>query len=181
MLYGIAGMKKIIVIGLLTAAFVVLYYLGGVFYAGSEFLLLPVMLLVLLAAVAGPITLLLSSYKFFKGQRLGNLLIWTNGLAIGAYVGYFATKPILKWDTDQRDTSGQIISKRLEDYKVANGHYPADLADLDEASLNEVLPAAYQVNRFSYFLNDKDYHLDIPIPITDRWHWDKSEKIWKYQ
>tara|TARA_R110002012_G_scaffold320819_1_gene545759 strand:- start:20625 stop:21170 length:546 start_codon:yes stop_codon:yes gene_type:complete len=180
-LYGIAEMKKVIYIGISTATFVALFYVVPLFYIGLEFLLLPFMLIVLTAGIVGVVTIPLTAYKVYKSQRISNWLNWLNGLAIGAYFGYLITIPILDWDEEQRNLSGILVSEHLEEYRNKNGTYPTELSDLQVAQLNKKLPNTYQLDRFSYFVKENEYALDIPIPITDRWHWNREEQKWEYE
>ena len=161
--------------------FVVLFYLLPLYYVGLEFLMLPIMLIILIAGIIGIITLPLTGYKLYKRKQYRNWLNWTNGLALGAYLGYLLTMPILDWNEEQRDYSGKIISEQLEKFRMAKGRYPDELSDLQMVELNEKLPKTYQLDRFNYILTNDEYDLYIPIPITDRWQWNKTERKWDYR
>jgi hypothetical protein len=102
------------------------------------------------------------------------------GIAIGFYLGLLCLKPIDNWEVRQRNLSGQILTSEIENYKQLNGVYPDSLSQLDIDKLNKVLPKTYQMDRFTYFVKESNYDLDIPIPIFDRWHWDKDKKVFEY-
>ena len=153
------------------------------FYPGTEFLLMRIMLLLLLAGIGGLVTIPLAIIKQWghKSIRLKSWLLLFVGTALGFYIGCLVQRPIDNWDENQRNISGRLISTNLNDYYIKNGRFPETLSQLDAATLNNSLPTNYKVDRYTYSVDSNKYHLDIPIPLTSRWHWNKDIQTFEYQ
>ena len=152
----------------------------GIFIWGIELLLLPIMFGIGLLSLSGPIILIVYLIRKNNGgglqsKNLGRL----KSLVFGIYLGFILLNPIYNWDRDQRQKSGLILSESLEIYKKGNGKYPTDLTEIKDELTH--LPSAYSWYKFSYHLkSDNNYDLDIPIPIMDRWHWDREKQVFIY-
>jgi hypothetical protein len=138
------------------------------------------MMVLVLIGVSGLITIPLGIYKYFRKKPLSKTLVIFIALSIGYFFGYFLEKPIYKWDEQQRNISGQILTAEIENYKSDNGFYPSTLNQLNIDKLNSDLPKTYQLDKFSYHITDDGYDLDIPIAIFDRWHWDRIKQQFFY-
>jgi len=133
-----------------------------------------------LIGLSGVITIPLGLYRLVRKQPLNKWVTRFIGLAIGFYLGLLFQKPIDTWDRQQRNISGQILTSEIEKFKDENGQYPNSLKQLNLEDLNKSLPHTYKTDRFTYFVRNGDYDLDIPIPILDRWHWNKDKKEFEY-
>ncbi len=156
------------------------FYTIGIFLWGAEIFLLPIILVLFLAGLSGLITIPIGLYRFIKKQALSKWLVRSIGLATGFYIGLLLQNPIGNWDEEQRNISGNIIATELDEFKLNNKTYPDSLTQLDLEELDKSLPATYKVNRFTYMIRNGEYDLDIPIPIFDRWHWNKDKKEFEY-
>lgn len=152
-----------------------------IFIIGIEFIFLPVTIVLLIIGAISVITIPISIFRYFYKKNTDKRILYINGCALGLYIAYLIMIPINKWDEKQRNTSGKVVSEALKVYKEKHGNYPDSLQQLNIKDLNKNLPGTYQINRFSYHSQNEDYHLDIPIPITDRWHWNHKEERWEYQ
>jgi hypothetical protein len=173
-------MKKIIIPILISVALTMSFYTIGIFLWGTEIFLLPIILVLFLAGLSGLITIPIGLYRFIKKQALSKWLVRFVGLAIGFYLGLIFQRPIDNWDKNQRNISGQILASEIEKFKENNGEYPSTLNQLSLKDLNVSLPETYQTDRFTYFVREGEYDLDIPIPIFDRWHWNKDKNEFEY-
>lgn len=156
------------------------YYTIGIFFFGVDIILLPVILILFLIGVLGLITIPVGLYRLIRKQSVNKWLTWIIGLAIGFYLGLILQKPIDNWNREQRNISGQIVTAELEKFKQENGQYPDSLTQLNIDDLNKSLPSTYHTHRFDYFTINGGYNLNIPIPIFDRWHWNKDKKEFEY-
>jgi hypothetical protein len=173
-------MKRLLIIVLISSGLTLSFYSIGVFFIGFELLLLPFIIILSLIGLIGIIIIPIGLYRLFKKQNLSKWLVLCIGLSIGFYLGLILQNPIDNWDRNQRNISGQLLIKALENYKSLNGEYPKSLNQLNVSYLNETLPRTYQIERFTYSISQGDYDLDIPIPIYDRWHWNKENKEFEY-
>lgn len=151
----------------------------GIFVWGLELLLFPIMFSIAILMLCGP--LILIDY-WIRKNREGGLQTKRPGrlksLVFGAYIGFIMLRPITTWDDEQRQKGGLIVSNNLETYKAKHGRYPPDLLKIRN-NLQD-LPSTYPIEKFSYHLkSDSVYDLDIPIPIMDRWHWDKEKEVFE--
>ena len=173
-------MKRLLIIILISLGLTLTFYSIGIFFIGLELLLLPFIIILFLIGLIGIIIIPIGLYRLFKKQNLNKWLVLFIGLSIGFYLGLLLQKPIDNWDRNQRDISGQLLTLELEKYKSLNGEYPKSLSELNVSNLNETLPRTYQIERFTYNVSQGDYDLDIPIPIFDRWHWNKENMKFEY-
>jgi hypothetical protein len=130
-------------------------------------------------AASGPVVLVIYlKRKNRDGRGLKNLGR-LKSLVFGAYLGLIMLNPVDNWDKEQRQKSGLIVSESLERYKGKKGNYPKDLAEIKSELSN--LPSTYPWDKFQYHVReDNTYDLDVPIPILDRWHWDRNKKVFLY-
>jgi hypothetical protein len=150
----------------------------GIFFWGIDLLLFPLTLGLFILMLSGPIIIVTYLIKKNQvGQKIKNLGL-LKSLVFGAYLGFALLKPIFNWDELQRQKSGLIISKALENFKNAKGNYPTELAEIKD-DLSD-LPIAYKWDKFNYHATDDSYDLDIPVPIMDRWHWERDKKVFVY-
>lgn len=98
---------------------------------------------------------------------------------LGLFIGYLIQRPIWNWDEQNRNMAGDMISQSLEDFKSEHGNYPQTLSEL--VIDLELLPSTYPLNKFEYTSKDETYQLYIPIPIIDRWYWNRTQRKFEYQ
>ena len=99
-------------------------------------------------------------------------------IAYGVCLGLILLNPITQWDNGQRQKSGLMVSRALEQYKSNNGSYPPSLSEIKD-QLTE-LPSTYSWDKYNYHLTDTSYDLDIPAAIMDIWHWDSEKSEFVY-
>lgn len=151
----------------------------GMFYWGVDLLLLPVMMGIFFIAVSGPVVVIIYLIRRNRNRQGLKNLGRLKSLAFGAYLGLIVLNPVDNWDKEQRQNGGLIVSESLERYRGQKGSYPKDLAEIKTELSN--LPSTYPWDKFQYRVKeDNTYDLDIPIPIMDRWHWDKDKKVFLY-
>lgn len=150
----------------------------GIFFWGIDLLLLPLMFGLFILMLSGPIIIVIYLIRKNQAEQKIKYLGFLKSCAFGTYLGFVLLKPVDTWDERQRQRSGLIISATLENYKRIKGSYPTDLTVI-KGELS-VLPSTYTWDKFSYHVTDHSYDLDIPIPIMDRWHWDKEKKTFVY-
>jgi uncharacterized membrane protein YgaE (UPF0421/DUF939 family) len=173
-------MKRLIIPIFIGVIVTMTFYTIEVFYFGAVLLLLPLIIVMLLIGLSGLVTIPIGFYRLVRKQPLNKWLTRFIGLAIGFYVGLIFQRPIDDWDKKQRNISGKILTSEIEKFKEENGDYPTSLSQLNLTDLNETLPQTYQTSRFTYFAKNGEYDLDIPIPILDRWHWNKQNEEFEY-
>ena len=128
--------------------------------------------------LSGPIIIIVYVIRKNQvGQKIKYLGL-LKSCVFGTYLGFAILTPIDNWDEQQRQKSGLIISDSLENYKRTKGSYPTDLSAIKDDLA--VLPLTYTWDKFDYHVTDDSYDLDIPIPIMDRWHWNKEKKTFVY-
>jgi hypothetical protein len=150
----------------------------GIFLFGIEWLLFPLTLALVVLTVAGPVSIILYMVRKDRSEEAAVSLGRFKSLVFGAYLGLIALAPMGDWDDNQRLKSEEIVAKALENYRLANGLYPADLSEV-KGQLTK-LPATYSWEKFTYSRTDSSYHLDIPVAIVDRWLWDKEKGTFVY-
>lgn len=173
-------MKRLLIIISISLGLTLTFYSIGIFFTGLELLLLPFIIILFLIGLSGIVIIPIGLYRLFKKQNLNKWLVLFIGLSIGFYLGLLLQKPIDNWDRKQRNLSGQLLTLEIEKHKTLNGEYPKSLNELNISFLNETLPRTYKIDRFTYNVRQGDYDLDIPIPIFDRWHWNKENKEFEY-
>ncbi|MCZ4410659.1 sulfite exporter TauE/SafE family protein [Cryomorphaceae bacterium 1068] len=173
-------MKRILIPIFLGVILTMTFYTIGIFFIGAALLLLPLGIVLFLIGLTGLVTLPLGLYRLLRKQTINKWLTRFIGLAIGFYVGLIFQRPIDDWDKKQRNISGKILTSEIEKFKEENGDYPTSLSQLNLKDLNESLPQTYQTSRFTYFAKNGEYDVDIPIPILDRWHWNKESEEFEY-
>jgi hypothetical protein len=173
-------MKRLLIPIFLGVILTMTFYTIGIFFFGADILLLPLVIVLFLIGLIGLVTLPLGLYRLIRKQTINKWLTRFIGLAIGFYLGLIFQKPIDNWDREQRNISGQILTEELDNFYQNNGHYPDSLTQLNLENLNKSLPYTYQSDRFTYFIKQGEYDLDIPIPIFDRWHWNKEKNEFEY-
>ena len=173
-------MKRILIPIFLGVILTMTFYTIGIFFFGVDLLLLPLGIVLFLIGLTGLVTLPIGLYRLLRKQTINKWLTRFVGLAIGFYLGLIFQRPIDNWDKNQRNISGQILTSEIEKFKENNGEYPSTLNQLSLKDLNVSLPETYQTDRFTYFVREGEYDLDIPIPIFDRWHWNKDKKEFEY-
>jgi ABC-type multidrug transport system permease subunit len=178
--FEIIMLKRFIIITLISSILTIFCWTVGIFISGIDLLLLPLMIALVLFGISGLLTIPLGLYKFFRRQPFSKTLVTLIAISIGYFCGYFLEKPIYKWDEQQRNISGQILTAEIEKFKSENEFYPSTLKQLNVDKLNSELPKTYQLHKFSYHKKDDSYDLDIPIPIVDRWHWERIKQQFIY-
>lgn len=173
-------LKRLIIYTLLSTLITVLSWTLGIFFSGIDFILLPLMIVLVLIGVSGIITIPLGLYKYLRKKHLSKALVVCMALSMGYFLGGILEKPVHKWDEQQRNTGGLVLTTEIENFKTGHGFYPTDLNQLNVDKLSSGLPKTYQLNKFSYHKNSDSYDLYIIIPIFDRWHWNKEKQQFIY-
>ena len=168
---------SIIVFGA-AAVFTIFLQTIGIFFFGIERLLFPLMLALAVLTLGGPIIIILYMVRKTRSEEAAVNLGRLKSVVFGIYLGFIALAPIGDWDDKQRQMSGEIVTKALENYRLANGIYPSDLSEV-KSQLTK-LPATYSWEKFTYSRSDSSYRLDIPVAIVDRWLWDKEKGTFVY-
>ena len=182
MIRGIEFMiKRIILAILLITGVTVICWTAGIFYFGLDFFLTPLMVIWFIIGLSGLLTIPLGIYCLIKRQIIGKWLILSICLSIGFYFGQLLQMPIDNWDIKQRNISGEILTAKIENFKKLTGNYPDSLTQLGIDKLNNLLPKTYQIDKFTYFIREQEYDLEILIPVFDRWNWDKEKREFVYQ
>jgi hypothetical protein len=158
--------------------FILLYYILALIIPGIEFFLLPVIILLVGAAIVGLIIVPLTYYMVYNDLEPQKWLIWLSSLAIGAYLGFIITTPISYWEKEQRISSGIIISEFLEQHRSLTGNYPKSLSELNKINIDNKLPILYDLDEFRYKYLNGEYYLTIPSTFGYM-QWDKKNTKWK--
>jgi hypothetical protein len=173
--------KRLLISILIGVILTVTLFSAGIFFIGADIFLLPLIVIMYFVGLAGIVSIPLGLYQLLRKQPVNKWLILFAGLAIGFYLGLIFQKPIDNWDKNQRNISGEILTTEIQKFKEENGHYPSSLNQLNIEDINKSLPKTYQAERFTYFVRNGDYILDIPIPVFDRWHWNKDKNEFEYE
>lgn len=173
-------MKSYLLTFLLSIAFTISFYAVAIFFPRLEFYLIPIAFGMFLIGLLGFVVMPIGLFKLIKHKAINPGLKLIISLALGYYVGLMLHFPLSNWDENNRNLSGQILSSELEKFKLSNGSYPDSLEQLSLKELEQKMPSTYKPDRFGYYIQKDDYMLYIPIPIFDRWLWDKEENKFVY-
>ncbi|WP_420387400.1 hypothetical protein [Roseivirga sp.] len=173
-------MRKQVLISALVGLFLTIAcYSISIFIWGIDLFLLPILFLLYLFGILGVIIAPLVVYQYIKNKPTTKWQSILIGLMLGLFIGYLIQRPIWNWDEQNRNMAGDMISQSLEDFKSEHGNYPQTLSEL--VIDLELLPSTYPLNKFEYTSKDETYQLYIPIPIIDRWYWNRTQKKFEYQ
>lgn len=153
----------------------------GIFIPEINIFIWPLALVLFFIGLLGPFVLVWYLIRKFKHPGI-DFRKWKylKSIIFGIYLGFLISTFLTTWDEYERQKSGQLITAALANFNYEEGRYPHDLVEIRGKVID--LPLLYPLDRFSYAIkSDGTYTLDIPVPITDRYHWSHEKNIFEYQ
>ena len=133
--------------------------------------------LVLPGAITGIIGLLMAVVRKTPVRKSYILLSWTLGISV-----FYASMLFINTTVSQKAVADakaypDMVAHLLEEFRKANGHYPADLNQLPQKP-----PIPRYLKGPNCFRSDStNYYFSFPAPndIIDEWQYDSTRGTWR--